>query len=104
VSKPDSQTSKSATQRSNSGVVTAFKSRRRKSLTGSDRGSTQSQIAPAVSEKALLELKETIDQLPDVNATKVVQLHQRIMADEYVVNLDRLTDKLLALESALLEE
>ena len=107
MNKPDSQTSKPEAQRTSSGVVTAFKTRRRKPLTDSAENGADSMEAtdsPAVSEKALQELKETIDQLPDINATKVVQLHQRIMAGDYVVDIDRLTDKLLALESALLEE
>lgn len=107
MTKPDSPTSKPEAQRTSSGVVTAFKTRRRKPLTGSGKngaGSKETTESPAVSEKALQELKETIDQLPDINATKVVQLHQRIMAGDYVVDIDRLTDKLLALENALLEE
>ncbi len=54
-----------------------------------------------VSSETLRELKETIDQLPEINATRVVQLHQRIMAGEYVVDLERLTDKLLALEAQI---
>lgn len=107
MSKPESQSAKPGAQRTSSGVVTAFKTRRRTALTGANKhgaGSVETTDQPPVSEQALQELKDTIDQLPDINATKVVQLHQRIIAGDYAVDLDRLTDKLLALESALLEE
>lgn len=107
MSKPESQSAKPGAQRTSTGVVTALKTRRRTPLTGANErgaGSKATTDQPPVSAKALQELKETIDQLPDINASKVVQLHQRIIAGEYVVDLDRLTDKLLALESALLEE
>jgi len=91
-------------------VVTPLNSRRRQPLAGQqladgvEKREAESSPAATVSEAVLKDLRESIDQLPEVNATKVVQLHQRIMASEYVVDVDRLTNKLLALEASLLQE
>ncbi len=49
----------------------------------------------------LQNLKDTIDQLPELDATRVVNLHNRIIAGEYEVELKRLTEKLLDLEKDL---
>ena len=58
----------------------------------------------AIPKLSLKQLREAINQVPDIQATRVVQLHQRIMASEYKIDLDRLTDKLLALESDLSQD
>ena len=46
-------------------------------------------------------IEEVVSQLPDIDSARVVQLHNRIMADEYAINAERIAGKLLALESLL---
>ena len=49
----------------------------------------------------LNELRAAIDELPELNATKVVALHRRIVNGDYKVDSERLAAKLIELESAL---
>lgn len=49
----------------------------------------------------LAKLREQIEQLPDIDAAKIVQLHERIMRGEYQVNSKSLADKLSDFESDL---
>ncbi len=49
----------------------------------------------------LEELKLAMQQLPDVNASRLVNLHERIEAGEYSIDSDRLAAKLIDLESSL---
>jgi len=49
----------------------------------------------------LNELRAAIDELPELNATKVVALHRRIVNGEYKIDSERLADKLIELESSL---
>jgi len=49
----------------------------------------------------LARLREQIDQLPDIDAAKIVQLHERIMRGEYQVNSKSLAGKLSDFESDL---
>lgn len=49
----------------------------------------------------LAELKEKIDQLPDINAARVVKLHDRITAGEYEIDIPALVDKMLNFERSL---
>ena len=46
-------------------------------------------------------LESRINQLPDIDAARVVELHNRIMACEYEFNSQSLADKLIGLESIL---
>ena len=46
-------------------------------------------------------LKSAIEQLPEINAARVVDLHHRIIANEYKVDARRLAKKILALEKSL---
>ena len=46
-------------------------------------------------------LKQHLDELPEVDATRIIQLHNRIQAGHYQVNPDRLAEKLMELESSL---
>lgn len=102
VNKTDSPASKSDSRPSASGKVTEFGKKRRlpPQLEEQQKNGEQS-LVNAIPKLALKQLKDSIDQLPEINATRVVQLHQRIMASEYVIDLDRLTDKLLTLEGEL---
>ncbi len=47
------------------------------------------------------ELRAAIDDLPELNATKVVALHRRIVNGDYKIDSKRLAAKLIELESAL---
>ena len=49
----------------------------------------------------LSELRAAIDEAPEVNATKLVALHRRIVNGDYKIDSERLADRLIALESAL---
>lgn len=46
-------------------------------------------------------LEAAIAQLPEIDAARVVDLHNRIIAGEYKIESDRLAGKLIDLESSL---
>jgi len=46
-------------------------------------------------------LESRINQLPDIDAARIVELHNRIMDCEYEFNSQSLADKLIGLESIL---
>lgn len=47
------------------------------------------------------ELRAAIDELPEMNATKVVSVHRRIVNGDYKIDSERLAGKLIELESSL---
>ena len=47
------------------------------------------------------ELRAAIDELPSMNATKVVDLHRRIGNGEYKIDVQRLAEKMIELESSI---
>ena len=47
------------------------------------------------------ELRAAIDELPEMNATKLVSLHLRIVNGDYKIDSQRLAEKLIDLESCL---
>jgi anti-sigma28 factor (negative regulator of flagellin synthesis) len=47
------------------------------------------------------ELESKINQLPDIDAAKLVRLHNLIVADGFQVNFERLADKLLDFETKM---
>lgn len=49
----------------------------------------------------LNELRAAIDDLPELNTTKVVALHRRIVNGDYKIDSERLAGKLIELESSL---
>ena len=49
----------------------------------------------------LNELRAAIDDLPELNVTKVVALHRRIVNGDYKIDSKRLSGKLTELESSL---
>ncbi len=95
MNKSDSQHGRSETAQ-RAAVVTPINSHRRRPLEASKAGKES-----PVDTEQLARLRETIEQLPEVNATRVVQLHQRIISNEYQVDADRLAEKLLNLEQLL---
>ena len=56
------------------------------------------QVEPAID---LDELRAALDELPTINATKVVSLHRRIVNGDYKVDSERLAEKLMELEASL---
>lgn len=46
-------------------------------------------------------VKDRMDPLPEMNATRVVAIHNRISGGEYVVSSRRLADRLLAFDARL---
>tara|TARA_B100000315_G_C14491015_1_gene547581 strand:- start:201 stop:533 length:333 start_codon:yes stop_codon:yes gene_type:complete len=63
--------------------------------------SSEAGISVQISDAQWRHIEELISQLPEIDATRVVRLHDRIMAAEYAVDSDRLAQKLLTLETAL---
>jgi len=49
----------------------------------------------------LNELRVAIDEHPELNVTKVVALHRRIVNGDYKIDSERLAGKLMELESSL---
>ena len=49
----------------------------------------------------LNELRAAIDELPELNVTKVVALHRRIVNGDFKIDPERLAGKLIELESLL---
>ena len=49
----------------------------------------------------LNELRAAIDELPELNVTKVVALHRRIVNGDSKIDSERLAGKLIELESSL---
>ena len=63
-----------------------------------DRQRDKQQAEPAVD---LDDLRAALDELPTINATKVVSLHRRIVNGDYKVDSERLAEKLMELEASL---
>jgi anti-sigma28 factor (negative regulator of flagellin synthesis) len=47
------------------------------------------------------ELRAAIDELPELNSTKIVALHRRIVNGDYKIDSERLASKLIELEFSL---
>ena len=83
-----------------SGVVTSFRKTRK----------SNDDTTPIAAEKLaelkaqLAKLEEHIEHLPDVDATRVVELHNRIEAGKYDIDAYRIAEKLAELESDLNRE
>jgi len=80
------------------GSVAHFRSSRQQGDSESARPNAK---PDAETERLLKTLKDNIDQLPELDATRIVRLHQRIMSDKYEIDSERLAEKLLELEQAL---
>lgn len=77
------------------------------SLSGHRRSVAQTPTTPSKDTVALSTqaidisaLESRIQQLPDIDAARVVELHNRIMAGEYEIDSERLAGKILDLESS----
>ncbi len=78
------------------------------SIGGQRRSVSQSQATPSKDTVAFSNqaidmnvLESRIKQLPDIDAARVVELHNRIMAGEYEIDSERLAGKILDLESSI---
>ncbi len=61
-------------------------------------------VEPDANTDAIIDLEEmlaAIDELPSIDATKLVSLHRRIMNEDYRIDTQRLAEKLIDLEAAL---
>lgn len=96
MDKPDSSISGKAYKGGPSTTVTPLSQHRREAL-----GRAQRRAAEPVDETRLASLRETIEQLPELDATRVVRLHHRIVSGDYDIDSNRLAEKLLSLESLL---
>lgn len=81
--------------RGDSAVITQFPNER------ADEDSTLSAEELDALRKQLEDLEEQLSQLPEVNASKVVDLHNRIESGSYEIDPDRLAEKLAQLESEI---
>jgi len=63
--------------------------------------SSEAGISVQINDTQWQHIEELIRQLPEIDAARVVRLHDRIMAAEYAVDSERLAQKLLTLETAL---
>ena len=74
-----------------------------KDMSDANKTVTKSSDTVALSSQAidLSALESSIKQLPEIDAARVVDLHNRIIAGEYQIDADRLAGKLLNLESTL---
>lgn len=81
-------------------VVTQFKGDRR---SVSDTASPKTSATVALSSQAIdmSALENRIKQLPDLDAARVVELHNRIVAGEYKINPVSIAEKMLSLESSI---
>ena len=62
---------------------------------------TQPDLSELNADIDLAALEATIKELPSVNATKLVSLHRRIVNGDYKIQVERIAEKLIALESSL---
>ena len=97
VIKTGPHTTRSMPKSQQSSVVTRLSTRPR------NRARVTNSDAVALSSPALdlQMLKTAIDQLPEINAARVVDLHHRIIASEYKIDARQLAKKMLDLEKSL---
>ncbi|MEX0963315.1 MAG: flagellar biosynthesis anti-sigma factor FlgM [Pseudohongiellaceae bacterium] len=70
-------------------VVTQLSAKRNKALVANE---------PEID---LEQLRAVIDELPTLNATKLVALHRRIVNGDYAIDSTRLAEKMIELEATL---
>lgn len=83
---------------SNKSVVASFSASRQRRA---EKQKTGDALALSSESIDLAMLKAAIDELPEINASKVVDLHRRIVADDYEIDVNRLAESLLAFEKSL---
>ena len=80
------------------GVVTRMQDRRR-TLSKSDKPNLEADLELLTEQ--LERLKQHLDELPEVDATRVIQIYNRVQAGDYKVDASKVAAKLMALESSL---
>ena len=85
-------------QEQHTSVVTEFRNKR------NSKAEAEARLSPddlQLLAEQVERLKQHLDELPEVDATRVIQIYNRIQAGSYQVDADRLAEKLSAMESAL---
>jgi negative regulator of flagellin synthesis FlgM len=85
-------------QEQHTSVVTEFRNKR------NSQAEAEARLSPddlQLLAEQVERLKQHLDELPEVDATRVIQIYNRIQAGSYQVDADRLAEKLTAMESAL---
>lgn|GEM_PF-1634837 len=97
MNKPGPNTNPSTLKKPTRGVVTKLSTRRKKRV----RPEHSDAIALSSPVINLQMLKSAIEQHPEINAAKVMDLHHRISNNEYKIDAEKLASKLLAFEKSL---
>ncbi len=97
---PNTSQTLSENRSAKASVVTQFKGDRR-SVSESDAPKTSATVALSSQAIDMSALETRIKQLPDLDAARVVELHNRIVAGEYKINAESIAEKMLSLESAI---
>ena len=90
---PDNRSAKNS-------VVSSFTGQRR-NVANAQTAPTRDTVALSTEAVDINALESRIKQLPDIDAARVVELHNRIMAGEYEIDSERLASKIVDLESLL---
>ncbi|MDD9889976.1 MAG: flagellar biosynthesis anti-sigma factor FlgM [Gammaproteobacteria bacterium] len=102
MNKTDTNPTHTPTETSSANNNVIFRiSRQRRSVGESQAGSSTGTDAlsdPAIDVSAL---ESRIKQLPEIDAARVVELHNRILAGEYEIDSEQLAGKLIDLEAAI---
>ena len=97
---PNTPHSASTDRNTKHNVVTNI-TRERKPSSRESVAKSSDTAAPSTQAIDLSALESKINFLPEIDAAKVVDIHNRIMAGEYEIDADRLAGKLKDLESSL---
>lgn len=96
--KPSTFRQPSPGQEQHSSVVTEFRNKR------NSKEEAEARLSPddlQLLAEQVERLKQHLDELPEVDATRVIQIYNRIQSGSYQVDADCLAEKLSAMESAL---
>jgi|TARA_B100001964_G_C14214480_1_gene592045 flagellar biosynthesis anti-sigma factor FlgM len=85
----------------NTSTIVSSLCRKRRARQQHMQASSEAGISVQISDAEWQHIEELISQLPEIDASRVVRLHNSIMAGEYAVDSERLAQKLLTLETAL---
>jgi len=89
----NTSTSKSSKPKANTGSITRLSSKRKRSASPAERLATEGVDMP--------HLLTELEQLSEVNASRVVKLHDRIAAGEYIIDSRRVAQKMIDFEASL---
>ena len=87
-------------RKAKTGVVSSF-SRKLRSAKSSQAASFKDTVVLNSQAIDMGALESRIEQLPNIDAARVVELHNRIIANEYEIDSERLASEIIDLESSL---